>query len=119
MLEEAENNAAADKGRKSLVSIAYELDNLFNKIEKIAATITNQNKTSYLYFEEVVKEVKKAYVEDKLILISKQLTNDLKYAYSLVILDFLEQKLAEQPASQNQSSSDFKKGDQTQFTEEE
>jgi len=116
MIEEAEKNASADKSKKSLVSIAYELDNLMAKAEKLNSLITDINKTSYLYFEEVLKEIKKAYIENKLNLISTKLLKDLKYAYSVLVLEFLKQKLSEQPG--NQSDSNFKKSNVIDVTEE-
>jgi molecular chaperone DnaK len=116
MIEEAEKNASADKSKKSLVSIAYELDNLMSKAEKLNSIIPGVNKTSYLYFEEVLKEIKKSYVENKLTLISSQLLKDLKYAYSILVLEFLKQKLSEQPAKHVESN--FKQGTVIDITEQ-
>ena len=100
MIEDAEKNALADKSKKSLVNITYELDNLLLKIEKLNST-NNVGLTSdaEIYFGEVVKEIKELYTQNKFAKISSNALTELKYAYSIVVLDFLKSKLSKKPDS--------------------
>ena len=93
MLEDAEKNAMADKSRKSLVNITYEIDNLLLKSEKLIDTFPSLNKVSVQYFEEVIKQLKSNYTKNKLTQISEKTVKDLKYAYSVLVLEFLKSKL--------------------------
>ena len=93
MLEDAEKNAMADKSRKSLVNITYEIDNLLLKSEKLIDTFPSLNKVSVQYFEEVIKQLKSNYAKNKLTQISEKTVKDLKYAYSVLVLEFLKSKL--------------------------
>jgi molecular chaperone DnaK len=104
MLEDAEKNAMADKSRKSLVNITYEIDNLLLKSEKLIDTFPSLNKASIQYFEEVIKQLKSNYVQNKLSLISEKTVKDLKYAYSVLVLEFLKSKLNEKKDSGNKNS---------------
>jgi molecular chaperone DnaK len=104
MLEDAEKNAMADKSRKSLVNITYEIDNLLLKSEKLIDTFPSLNKASIQYFEEVIKQLKSNYVQNKLSLISEKTVKDLKYAYSVLVLEFLKSKLNEKNDSGNKNS---------------
>ena len=106
MIEDAEKNASADKSRKSLVSITYEFDNLLSKAEKLSNTFTSPTKTSVLYFEQLIKEIKLAYLNNKLTSISTQLLDELKYAYSILVLEFLKTQISGD--SSNNESNDGK-----------
>ena len=99
MIEDAEKNALVDKSKKSLVNITYELDNLLLKIEKLTSSTSGSVHDSEAYFEEVVKEIKESYNQNKLSKISSKSLSDLKYAYSIVVLDFLKSKLSKGPDS--------------------
>ncbi len=109
MIEDAEKNASADKSRKSLVNITYEFDNLLAKAEKLSETLTSPTKLSAMYFEEVMKEVKLAYSNNDLNKLSVQLLDDLKYAYSILVLEFLKNTIS-QGTDNNENSSDKGKG---------
>ena len=106
MIEDAEKNASADKSRKSLVSITYEFDNLLSKAEKLSNTFTSPTKTSVLYFEQLIKEIKLSYLNNKLTSISTQLLDELKYAYSILVLEFLKTQISGD--SSNNESNDGK-----------
>jgi molecular chaperone DnaK len=106
MIEDAEKNASADKSRKSLVSITYEFDNLLSKAEKLSNTFTSPTKTSILYFEQLIKEIKLAYLNNKLTSMSTQLLDELKYAYSILVLEFLKTQISD--GSSNNESNDGK-----------
>ena len=116
MIEDAEKNASADKSRKSLVNLTYEFDNLLAKAEKLSDTVTNTTKTSMLYFEETIKDIKNAYLTNKLMNVSNQLLDELKYAYSVLVLEFLKTQIAE--GSSNSKGSDDSKGVVIDVTEE-
>ena len=109
MIEDAEKNASADKSRKSLVNITYEFDNLLAKAEKLSETLTSPTKSSAMYFEEVMKEVKLAYSNNDLNKLSSQLLDDLKYAYSILVLEFLKNTIS-QGTDNSENSSDKGKG---------
>jgi molecular chaperone DnaK len=95
MLEDAEKNAMEDKSKKSLVNITYEFDNLLLKAEKLIESFPSLNKSSIQYFEELIKEIKMLYLNNKLDKIFMDSLKDLKYAYSVLILEFLKVKLAD------------------------
>ncbi len=109
MIEDAEKNASADKSRKSLVNITYEFDNLLSKAEKLSETLTSPTKPSALYFEEVMKEVKLAYSNNNLNKLSAQLLSELKYAYSVLVLEFLKNTIS-QGTDNSENSNDKGKG---------
>ena len=106
MLEDAEKNAMIDKSKKSLVNITYEFDNLLLKAEKLIESFPSLNKSSIQYFEELVKETKMLYLNNKLDKIFRDSLKDLKYAYSVLVLDFLKAKLAD--SDKGDSGSDDK-----------
>ena len=116
MIEDAEKNASVDKSRKSLVNITYELDNLLAKADKLSNTLTSANKTSVLYFEQLIKEIKLAYLNNKLTSLSTQLLDELKYAYSILVLEFLKTQITSD--SNNSNSSADGKGVVIDVTEE-
>jgi molecular chaperone DnaK len=116
MIEDAEKNASQDKSRKSLVNLTYELDNLLGKAEKLSDTLNSPTKTSVLYFETILKELKLAYVGNSLTSISNQLLDDLKYAYSILVLEFLKAEIAD--GSNKTNNSDDKKGVVIDVTED-
>ena len=116
MIEDAEKNASVDKSRKSLVNITYELDNLLAKADKLSNTLTSANKTSVLYFEQLIKEIKLAYLNNKLTSLSTQLLDELKYAYSILVLEFLKTQITSD--SNNNNSSTDGKGVVIDVTEE-
>ena len=103
MIEDAEKNASADKSRKSLVNITYEFDNLLLKAEKLSDSMTSQNKTSFLYFDQLVKEIKLAYLNNQLTRLSTQLLDEIKYAYSILVLEFLKNEISGDSPSKNES----------------
>jgi len=93
MIDDAEKNASVDKSKKSMVNITYELDNLLLKVENILAKNADNKSTSILYFEEVVKEIKKLYSENQLNKIQTKVLSDLKYASSILVLESLKETL--------------------------
>jgi molecular chaperone DnaK len=95
MIKEAEENATFDKSKKSLVNITYELDNMLLKAEKLleSQVLTTFNEESYIYFSEVLKEIKTAYKEKEFLKISNEYLNDLKYGYNLLLLEYFQKQL--------------------------
>lgn len=112
MLEDAEKNAALDKSKKSLVNITYELDNLILKSEKMLEKVSTLNNDSNVYFNEILKEIKIAYNDNKLTSLSSKNLEKLKYAYSLVVADFTKSLF------KNSDNPDSKKGVVIDVTEE-
>ena len=110
MIEDAEKYASTDKSRKSIVNIAYEFDNLIAKAEKLSETLTTPTKTSVLYFEEIIKEIKLAYQNNDFNKISSQLLNELKYAYSILVLEFLKNTVSQSNNNGSENSNDNGKG---------
>ena len=110
MIEDAEKNASTDKSRKSIVNIAYEFDNLIAKAENLSETLTTPTKTSVLYFEEIIKEIKLAYQNNDFNKISSQLLNELKYAYSILVLEFLKNTVSQSNNNGSENLNDNGKG---------
>ena len=107
MIKEAEENALFDKSKKSLVNITYEFDNLLGKADILLDKILLSNTPSKLYFNELLKEVKTLYKTNKFKAISSQKINNLKYAYSVLILEYFKSQLLK---SSNQDSKPSSKG---------
>lgn len=91
MIKEAEENALFDKSKKTLVNITYELDNLFSKAESINKLLNNAD--SDLYFEEILKEIRTLYKENKFTEISSETLENLRYCYNLIVLEYFKNQL--------------------------
>ena len=105
MLEDAEKNAALDKSKKALVNINYELDNLVSKIEKLMEISNFENSIASEYLTEVLKEIKNLYLDNKLMQISSETLDNLKYGYSILVLDFFKSQLNKKSGSKNSGES--------------
>ena len=73
-------------------------------------SITSPTKTSVLYFEEIIKEIKLAYQNNDFNKISSQLLNELKYAYSILVLEFLKNTVSQSNNNGSENSNDNGKG---------
>lgn len=104
MIKEAEENALFDKSKKSLVNITYELDNLLWKSQTLFEKQLLSTNTSDLYFEELLKEIKQLYKDNKFKTISTETLDTLKYAYNLVVLDYFKKQLSQTANSTGKSS---------------
>ena len=94
MIKEAEENATSDKSRKALVNITYELDNLLLKSDILFDKFLIEDSSDKLYFTELLKEIKTLYKLNKFKTISVQKIDNLKYAYSLVVLNYFKTQLS-------------------------
>jgi molecular chaperone DnaK len=103
MIKEAEENATFDKSRKALVNITYELDNLLLKSDILFQKFLNENTSEKLYFTELLKEVKMLYNTNKFKSISVQKIDNLKYAYSLLVLSYFKTQLSIKSGKSGQS----------------
>jgi len=88
MIKDAEQNAALDKSKRSLVNITYELDNLISKAEKFIESPLLNNCESKKYFIEVLKTVKTNYKKNKFKDISSSDLDDLSKGYSYLVVDY-------------------------------
>jgi molecular chaperone DnaK len=89
MIKDAEDNANLDKSKKSLITIIYELDNLFVKAEKFLETSKSLNEEEEMYFIEILNKVKTLYSQKKLIECSSIIKNDLKNAINFLRSKYL------------------------------
>ena len=103
MIKEAEENATFDKSRKALVNITYELDNLLLKSDVLFQKFLTENTSEKLYFTELLKEVKILYKTNKFKNISTQKIDNLKYAYSLLVLSYFKTQLSIKSGKNGQS----------------
>ena len=94
MIKEAEENATSDKSRKALVNITYELDNLFLKSDILFDKFLLVESSEKLYFNELLKEIKTLYKLNKFKTISVQKLDNLKYAYSLLVVSYFKAQLS-------------------------
>ena len=103
MIKEAEENAILDKSKKSYVNITYELDNLIATCENVVDEIGSQDKVevSNLLFLETLKELQSFYKAGNLTELVGLSIDDLKYSYSLVLLDYIKSTLGNLPSSDN------------------
>lgn len=95
MVKEAEENALSDKVKKALVSITYELDNLLVKSEALIDQVKTKTSNQDIldYFIETLKEIKEFYLNKELMKIFSESLDDLHYAYNLVLLNCMNDKL--------------------------
>lgn len=93
MIKEAEENALLDKSKKSYVNITYEFDNLLLKTENLLDQITFSTDDCILYFSEILKEIKDLYNSGNLKKISSDCLDDLKYVYSIILLEYVKLQL--------------------------
>ena len=105
MIKEAEENALFDKSKKSLVNITYELDNLLGKADVLLDKYLLSDTSARLYFSELLKEVKTLYKTNKFKAISAQKINNLKYAYSVLILEYFKSQLSKTSSKESKKSS--------------
>ena len=94
MIKEAEENATFDKSRKALVNITYEVDNLLLKSDILFQKFLLENTSETLYFTELLKEIKTLYKANKFKSISSQKIDNLKYAYSLLVVSYFKKQLS-------------------------
>ena len=105
MIKEAEENALFDKSKKSLVNITYELDNLLGKADVLLDKFLLSDTPAKLYFTELLKEVKTLYKTNKFKAISSQKINNLKYAYSVLVLEYFKSQLSNTSNKESKKSS--------------
>jgi len=104
MIKEAEENALADKGKKSLTNITYELDNLFSKSDSILEKNYVNNNDIQSYFSEILTEIKEFYNGNQITKISESSLDDLKYAANIVLVDYLKKELLQGNKKSDNSS---------------
>jgi molecular chaperone DnaK len=117
MIKEAEDNALADKSKKAITNITYELDNLLSKSDIIKNKNLISNVNIQEYFEEVLIEIKELYNCNNLTKISNSSLDNLKYAANLILVDYLKKELLT-TSKKNQSDTNSKKGVVIDVTEE-
>ena len=115
MIKEAEENALADKGKKAITNVTYELDNLLSKADIILEKNLISNSKIEKYFSEILIEIKESYNLNKLTEISNKSLDNLKYVSNILLLDYLKKELLK---PSNKSDNDTKKGVVIDVTEE-
>ncbi len=90
LVKEAEENSKTDRSKKAFINIAYELDNLLLKAEKLLEKIDQPNSEALDYFNLLLKQVKKAYMTNELNFIKSRLLKKLYYAYNIFLLEYFE-----------------------------
>jgi len=93
MIKEAEENSVVDKSKKALVNITYELDNLISKNEILLSKNFVNNSLASDYAAEIIKEIKTLYKTNQLTKIKMESLDNLKYAYNILVMDYLKQEL--------------------------
>ena len=107
MIKEAEKNASFDKGKKSIVNITYEFDNLLFKMENLFIHYLKVDHSMSKYFEEVKKEIQEFYKLNRFSEIKQESLNKLKNVYNLALFEYVEKKLF---SKSKDSSTTRKKG---------
>jgi molecular chaperone DnaK len=93
MIKDAEENAALDKSKKSLVNITYELDNLILKVEKLLLSSSLSDTDVKLYFVETIKQIKDRYKFNQLNKIYKENLDELMYIFNVLTMIEVQNKL--------------------------
>jgi molecular chaperone DnaK len=107
MIKEAEENALADKGKKAITNITYELDNLLSKIDIILEKNFVENSDIQNYFYEILNEIQELYNSNQLTKISISALDNLKYAANILLINYLKKELLEE---NKKSETNSKKG---------
>ena len=93
MIQDAEENSSIDKAKKSLVNVTYEMDNLFSKCEILLDKVYTVETDVYLYFTEVLKEIKELYMLNEFDKIKSIAINELEYVHNLILFEFFKKEL--------------------------
>ncbi len=93
MIDAAEKNARFDKAKKSFVQIAYEFDNFLAKAEKLSDERRQINSDNLECFDAVLKEIKSAYIKNRLSFINRKLLKKINYCYKLLLIEELKEKI--------------------------
>jgi molecular chaperone DnaK len=104
MIKDAEENASLDKSKKAVVNLTYELDNLLQKADLIVQKMGTASNIAVEYFEEVLNEIKENYRLNQLSKLEKNALSELKYAYNLVLIDYLKAEITKDSKPSNNSS---------------
>jgi molecular chaperone DnaK len=92
MIGEAQKNAITDNTRKALVSISYELDNLFTKAEIVSEKIQSFgifDAEVMEYFDLVILDAKLSYNANKFKKLSTELIGEFREAIGYVAVDYM------------------------------
>ena len=103
MIKDAEENAATDKAKRSLVNITYEVDNFLSKVDKLSDKNLLENKVSKKYFDEILKELKIFYKKNELTKINSKTLENLNTSYNLMIVEYFTSLLESNNSGQNNS----------------
>lgn len=89
MLKEAKENEELDKSNKAVITMTFELDNLFAKAEE-TLELANQITApiSYRYLEEIINEIKDFSYQNDFDAIQKSL-DELLIAYNYLIAEYV------------------------------
>jgi molecular chaperone DnaK len=88
MLKEAQENATLDTAKKSIVSIAFEIDSLLANFEEFF-DLNLDTPLSSEYFEEILKEIQELYIANDFSTIANQSIDELILAYQFYIYEYL------------------------------
>lgn len=99
MIQDAEENAAIDKAKKSLVNLTYEIDNLFSKCEILLDNVYTVETDVYIYFTEILKELKESYLSNNFNKVKSNLINELEYVHNLILFELFKKELMKNPSA--------------------
>jgi len=92
MLKDAEVNAVSDRIKKFLISFTYEFDNLLETSQELLDylyTKFDRTEPEIVYFQKVLKAMKKAYKENKFMKFHSELVTELNYAYEALLMMYI------------------------------
>ena len=92
MIQEAEENAAFDKSKRSLVNITYELDNLLSKISKFEDTNTfSYDSELQKYFSQSYQKLQTLYSQKNYQAMLSSL-DYFNHAVNLLTMEFMKDR---------------------------
>ncbi len=120
MIQEAEENSALDKSKKSLVNITYELDNFISKAEILLESLekdwvsqgleTNSDfKQTYNIISDILSKIETSYSSNLLTSIFPKLLNEFDYMIEIVAIEYFNMSIQKAFQNKEQKESPFSK----------
>lgn len=93
-----------NKGKKAVVNITYELDNLLAKMQKVIKNSENINSNAMRAFTITYDILMRFYSENQFNSLSKNTIKNLKSVSNILILDFLKKELSNKSMKSNSNN---------------
>jgi molecular chaperone DnaK len=93
MIQDAQENAKSDRNKKSFASITYEFDSFISKAEAYLEEIFFAETSAFLYFNELLNELKELYISNNFNQIYSEALPDIKYASNVLLFEYVKKEI--------------------------